>query len=222
MWSSRRALAVLLTALVFTFGAIHEATGQAAPAGEVIIAWHVTIAPTWFDPSSAPPQITPFGTIYAIHDALARPMPNQKIGARSADSMALYLARTLKQAQLVEISEPKGTEGIQGVLSGQWDAFGTNRQRLTEALRNTPGVRLLKDDLYGVEQTLIVPKDDQENLKAVNQFIDDIRTSGFLRAAIERSGINGIAVAPPAIKKVGWAYCSMRTDRRGPSTRSTQ
>jgi polar amino acid transport system substrate-binding protein len=126
--------------------------------------------------------------------------PNRKIGARSADSMALYLARTLKQAQLVEITERTGTEGIQGVLSGQWDAFGTNRQRLTEALRNAPGLRLLKDDLYGVEQTLIVPKGDQENLKAVNQFIDDIRTSGFLRATIDRSGIIGIAVAPAAVK----------------------
>ena len=122
--------------------------------------------------------------------------PNQKIGARSADSMALYLARTLKQAQLVQIAEPTGTEGIQGVLSGQWAAFGTNRQRLTEALRNAPGLRLLKDDLYGVEQTIIVPKEDEENLKAVNQFIDDIRTSGFLRRTIDRSGIIGIAVAP--------------------------
>ena len=126
--------------------------------------------------------------------------PNQKIGARRADSMALYLSRTLKQAQLVEITEATGTEGIQGVLSGQWDAFGTNRQRLTEAQRNARGLRLLKDDLYGVEQTLIVPKEDQENLKAVNQFIDDIRTSGFLRGTIYRSGIIGIAVAPAAVK----------------------
>ena len=79
-------------------------------------------------------------------------------------------------------------------------AFGTNRQRLTEVLRNAPGLRLLKDDLYGVEQTLIVPKGDRENLKAVNQFIDDIRTSGFLRATIDRSGIIGIAVAPAPVK----------------------
>jgi polar amino acid transport system substrate-binding protein len=126
--------------------------------------------------------------------------PNRKIGARNGDSMALYLARTLKQAQLVEITEPTGTEGTKGVLSGQWDAFGTNRQRLTEALQNASGLRLLKDDLYGVEQTLIVPKGDQENLKAINQFIDDIRTSGFLQETIDRSGIIGIAVAPAAVK----------------------
>jgi polar amino acid transport system substrate-binding protein len=126
--------------------------------------------------------------------------PNQKIAARRADSMALYLARTIKQAQLVEITESTGNEGTQGVLSGKWDAFGTNRQRLTEALRNTRGLRLLKDDLYGVEQTLIVPQGDQENLRVINQFIDDIRTSGFLRATIDRSGIIGIAVAPAPVK----------------------
>ena len=79
-------IALLLTSAILMLGTIQEAAGQAAPAGEVIIAWHVTIAPTWFDPSSAPPQITPFGTLYAIHDALARPMPNQKMGASLAES----------------------------------------------------------------------------------------------------------------------------------------
>src|SRR5438445_1792662 len=86
MRSSHHRIALLLTATVLTLGTIREARGQAPPAGEVIIAWHVTIAPTWFDPSSAPPQITPFGTLYAIHDALARPMPNQKMGASLAES----------------------------------------------------------------------------------------------------------------------------------------
>jgi peptide/nickel transport system substrate-binding protein len=81
-----RRIVLLLTVLVLTLGWIPVASGQAAPAGEVIIAWHVTIAPTWFDPSTAPPQITPFGTLYALHDALVRPMPNQKMGASLAES----------------------------------------------------------------------------------------------------------------------------------------
>ena len=50
------------------------------------MAWHVTIAPTWFDPSAAPPQITPFGMLYAIHDALVRPLPGQKMGPSLAES----------------------------------------------------------------------------------------------------------------------------------------
>src|SRR6059036_2042588 len=86
MRSSHRRIALLLTTVILTFGTIREAAGQAGPAGEVIVAWHVTIAPTWFDPSSAPPQITPFGTLYAIHDALVRPLPNQKMGPSLAES----------------------------------------------------------------------------------------------------------------------------------------
>jgi peptide/nickel transport system substrate-binding protein len=86
MPSRRFSVAVLATIATLALGTFKESAAQTGPAGEVVIAWHVTIAPTWFDPSSAPPQITPFGTIYAIHDALARPMPNQKIGASLAES----------------------------------------------------------------------------------------------------------------------------------------
>jgi peptide/nickel transport system substrate-binding protein len=66
-------------------GAAREAAAQ-IPADTVVIAMHVTIAPTWFDPSSAPPQITPFATLYAIHDALVRPYPPHKMGPSLAES----------------------------------------------------------------------------------------------------------------------------------------
>jgi len=57
-----------------------------APAGQVTVSFHVTLAPSWLDPSSAPPQITPFGLMYALHDALVRPLPGQKMGASLAES----------------------------------------------------------------------------------------------------------------------------------------
>ena len=84
--TSRRRIVLLLVAAVLTLGSAQEGAGQVAPAGEVVIAWHVTIAPSWFDPSTAPPQITPFGMLYAIHDALVRPLPGQKMGASLAES----------------------------------------------------------------------------------------------------------------------------------------
>ena len=59
---------------------------DAQPAGEAVMAWHVTISPTWLDPSTAPPQITPFGILYALHDALVRPLPGQKMGNSLAES----------------------------------------------------------------------------------------------------------------------------------------
>jgi peptide/nickel transport system substrate-binding protein len=75
-----------LIAVVLTLGLAGPAAGQPAPSGEVTMAWHVTIAPAWFDPSTAPPQITPFGMLYAIHDALVRPLPGQKTGNSLAES----------------------------------------------------------------------------------------------------------------------------------------
>src|SRR5712692_6605173 len=82
----RPGFAALLLATVLTLATVYGAAGQAAPAGEAVIAWHVTIAPSWFDPSTAPPQITPFGIMYAIHDALVRPLPGQKVGNSLAES----------------------------------------------------------------------------------------------------------------------------------------
>src|SRR5882757_7926791 len=79
-----RIVRVLLA--VVAFGAIGSTAGRAEPSGRVTIAWHVTISPSWFDPSTAPPQITPFGMLYAIHDALVRPYPGQKMGPSLAES----------------------------------------------------------------------------------------------------------------------------------------
>jgi peptide/nickel transport system substrate-binding protein len=82
--SAHRLVAVLLTGAVLMLGATDGAA--APPPGEAVAAWHVTIAPSWFDPSTAPPQITPFGLLYTIHDALLRPLPGQKMGASLAES----------------------------------------------------------------------------------------------------------------------------------------
>lgn len=68
------------------FLAVAHGAGAQPGAGEVVIAWHVTIAPSWFDPSSAPPQITPFGMLYALHDGLVRPLPGQKMAPSLAES----------------------------------------------------------------------------------------------------------------------------------------
>ena len=78
------ALSLLIVATVLGF--LAPAPAVAAPSGQVSMAWHVTIAPSWFDPSTAPPQITPFGILYALHDALVRPYPGHKMGPSLAES----------------------------------------------------------------------------------------------------------------------------------------
>jgi peptide/nickel transport system substrate-binding protein len=84
MIPSRHPIVLLITAAVLALG-VSQGTA-APPAGQAVMAWHVTLAPTWFDPSTAPPQITPFGMLYAIHDALVRPLPGHKMGNSLAES----------------------------------------------------------------------------------------------------------------------------------------
>jgi peptide/nickel transport system substrate-binding protein len=76
----------LAAALVSACVAVGTSPSSAEPAGRAVMAWHVTISPSWFDPSAAPPQITPFGMMYAIHDALVRPYPGHKMGPSLAES----------------------------------------------------------------------------------------------------------------------------------------
>ena len=80
------AFAGLLLAAIFALPTSAPRAADPAPSGRAVMAWHVTIAPSWFDPSTAPPQITPFGMLYAIHDALVRPYPGQKMGPSLAES----------------------------------------------------------------------------------------------------------------------------------------
>ncbi len=75
-----------LLVAALAFGTTASGAADPAPSGRAVMAWHVTISPAWFDPSSAPPQITPFGMLYAIHDALVRPYPGEKMGPSLAQS----------------------------------------------------------------------------------------------------------------------------------------
>ena len=47
---------------------------------------HISLAPTWFDPAETPGVITPFLTLYALHDALVKPMPGNALAPSLAES----------------------------------------------------------------------------------------------------------------------------------------
>jgi len=56
------------------------------PAGQLTWGVHVTLAPSWFDPAETPGVITPFMQLYALHDAMAKPMPGNPQAPSLAES----------------------------------------------------------------------------------------------------------------------------------------
>jgi peptide/nickel transport system substrate-binding protein len=73
MRSCTSRVVIAFVALVLSFGG----AGSAAAAPEGTMTWgvHITLASRWLDPGEAEGIATPFMVLYALHDALVKPMP---------------------------------------------------------------------------------------------------------------------------------------------------
>src|SRR5882672_9364437 len=60
----------------------------AGPQGQLTWGVHTTLAPTWFDPAETPGIITPWMVLYALHDALVKPMPGNPLTPSLAESFS--------------------------------------------------------------------------------------------------------------------------------------
>jgi peptide/nickel transport system substrate-binding protein len=80
-----RSLALAVTLLLGP-GALAPVVAQSKPEGEMRWALYVTISPGWFDPAEVVGVITPFWVMYALHDALVKPMPGNLMAPSLAES----------------------------------------------------------------------------------------------------------------------------------------
>src|SRR2546429_1065307 len=80
---------VLIAGCALIAGA-SPAPAAAAPAdGTLVIGVHVTLVNRWLDPGDTEGLITPFMVLYAIHDALVKPMPGNISTPSLAESWTL-------------------------------------------------------------------------------------------------------------------------------------
>jgi peptide/nickel transport system substrate-binding protein len=82
---TRRDLLAAAAAALATAG-LPGLAGAAAPQGQLTWGVHISLAPTWFDPAETPGIITPFMVMYALHDAMVKPMPGEPLGGSLAES----------------------------------------------------------------------------------------------------------------------------------------
>jgi peptide/nickel transport system substrate-binding protein len=54
--------------------------------GQLTWGVHVTLPPAWFDPAEVTGIITPFMILYALHDAMVKPMPGQSLAPSLAEA----------------------------------------------------------------------------------------------------------------------------------------
>src|ERR1044071_1781759 len=74
----------LLLVLLLTLALL--APAPAAAQSQMTSAFHVTLAPTWFDPAEHTGIITLMAVLYAVHDAMVKPMPGNTMAPSLAES----------------------------------------------------------------------------------------------------------------------------------------
>ncbi len=77
------------TSFFLLVSAIGPGPVAAAPEGQMTWGVHISLAPTWFDPAETPGIGTPWMILYALHDALVKPMPGNAMAPSLAESWSL-------------------------------------------------------------------------------------------------------------------------------------
>src|SRR5262245_38566821 len=84
---SRREILKMSAALAGSGAFLSTGSASAAqPGGQLTWGVHVSLAPAWFDPAETPGTNIPFMVMYALHDAMVKPMPGQPLAPSLAES----------------------------------------------------------------------------------------------------------------------------------------
>jgi polar amino acid transport system substrate-binding protein len=120
----------------------------------------------------------------------------QVIGINTDDSVGVWLQQHVTAARVRATPDYTLRDAVQWLQNGEVVAFAGGRQRLSSGTRNIPGLRMLEDNFYGVPQSIAVPLDRPDRLRAIEATLVEMRSSGFLANSVARSGIEGLTVAP--------------------------
>src|SRR6516162_226333 len=129
-----------LTLAVSTYLAVALEARAETPSGQITWALHFTLAPTLFEPAETPGLITPFIVLYALHDAMLKPMPGKSMAPSLAESWS-----TSSDGLIYEFVLRKGVRFHSGeVVTAEDVRFSFERYRGISA-------KMLKEQVAAIE-----------------------------------------------------------------------
>ncbi len=107
----------------------------------------------------------------------------------------LYLTRELKQATIVR--SPTSPAVVDTFVERKADVAAGVRQQLEADARRVGGLRLLDGRFMVIQQAMGAPKGrGAAATECLARFVEQMKASGFVAAALARHGIGGASVAP--------------------------
>lgn len=171
-----------------TFGAWDVAFLGAEPqrAKEIdFTAAYVEIEATYLVPSGSP--------LREISDV---DRPGVRIAVPEKSAYELYLARTLKHANLTRTKG--GDAAFKLFVDEKLDALAGLRPRLVKDHEKLRGSRIIYGRFTAVQQAIGIPRGRLVGAKYLREFVEDIKASGLVARTIDKNGVRGLTVAPMA------------------------
>jgi ABC-type amino acid transport substrate-binding protein len=122
--------------------------------------------------------------------------PGVRVAVAAGTFMQPVMAAALKQAELVVVKAPQTRE--QELESGRVDVFMTDYPYSRHLLDNADWTRLVspQQPFYVLPYAYAVKPGDAPWLQRINQFVNDIRGDGRLKAAARQHGLDNILLRP--------------------------
>jgi len=120
--------------------------------------------------------------------------PGVRIAVGKGTAYDLFLTRTLKHAELVRRDTSAGT--IELFFDSGLEAAAGVKQPLVEFVRTHSGLRVIDRRFTSIEQAMGTPKGRPAAREFLQSYIEEMKRSGLVASALERSGQLGVVVAP--------------------------
>jgi polar amino acid transport system substrate-binding protein len=103
-------------------------------------------------------------------------------------------ARTLKNTGISAV--PSVAEAVAMLRDGKADAFALSRDSLPTYVKQVPGSRITDGAFQQIGIAIAVAKGNQAGLAAVTKFLNEAKSKGLVRKALDDAGYPDTAVAP--------------------------
>ncbi len=121
--------------------------------------------------------------------------PGRRISVGAGSAYDLFLTRSIRSAELIRY--PGAGPTLAALRAGEVDVAAGIRQVLQAETEQAPGLRLLPGRFMVIEQAMGTPaargRAAQQQLA---EFVEQLKRSGFVAAALARHHITGASVAP--------------------------
>jgi polar amino acid transport system substrate-binding protein len=120
--------------------------------------------------------------------------PGIRIAVVGKGAVDAYLSRSIENA--VVTRAPVGSDPAELVKAGKADTFASLKPFLYRAAEKMPGSRVLEGRLFAEQLAVAVPKGREASMAYARRFVEDVKSTGFVRNSIDRAGLRGVVVAP--------------------------